>query len=80
MTLDGGTGVNIIMDTLMRKLGLEKQFETTPFTINMADQRKVTPLGIIKNLNINIGGLTFKITVIVIKMANQDNTYSMLLG
>jgi hypothetical protein len=46
----------------------------------MADQRKVIPLGIIKNLKINIGGLTFKITVMVIKMENQENSYSMLLG
>jgi hypothetical protein len=64
----------------MRKLGIEKQLEVAPFTIKMADQRKVTPLGIIKNLKINIGGLTFKITVTVIKMENQENSYSMLLG
>jgi hypothetical protein len=46
----------------------------------MADQRKVTPLGIIKNLKINIERLTFKITVTVIKMENQENRYSMLFG
>jgi hypothetical protein len=78
--LDGGSGVNIITDTLMRKLGIEKQLEVAPFTIKMADQRKVTPLGIIKNLKINIGGLTFKITVTVIKMENQENNSSMVLG
>lgn len=80
VTLDGGMGVNIIMDMLIQKLGLEKKLEAMTFTIKMAYQRKVTPLGIIKNLNINIGRLTFKITMIVIKMENQDNSYSMLLG
>jgi hypothetical protein len=64
----------------MRKLGIEKQLEVAPFTIKMADQRKVTSLRIIKNLKINIGRLTFKITVTVIKMENQKNIYSMLLG
>jgi hypothetical protein len=78
--LDGGSGVNFITDTLMKKLGIEKQLEVAPFTIKMADQMKVTPLGVIKNLKINIGGLTFKITVTVIKMENQENNYSMLLG
>lgn len=29
--LDGGSGMNIIMDTLMQKLGLEKQLEVMPF-------------------------------------------------
>jgi hypothetical protein len=77
--LDGGSGVNIITDTLMRKLGIVKQLEVAPFTIKMADQTKVTPLGIIKNLRIIIGWLTFKITVTVIKMENQENSYSMLL-
>ena len=66
--LDGGSGVNIITDTLMEKLGIEKQLEMAPFTMKMADQKKVTPLGIIKNLKINIRGLTFKITVMVIKI------------
>ena len=78
--LDGGSGVNIITDTLMEKLGIGKQLEVAPFTIKMADQRKVMPLGIIKNLKITIGGLTFKITVTVMKMENQENCYSMLLG
>ena len=64
----------------MEKVGIEKQLEVAPFMIKMANQRKVMPLGIIKNLKIDIGGLTFKITVTVITMENQENIYSMLLG
>jgi hypothetical protein len=64
----------------MGKLEIEKQLEVAPFTIKMADQREVTPLGTIKNLNINIRGLTSKITITIIKMENQENSYSMLLG
>ena len=78
--LDGGSRVNIITDTLMEKLGIGKQLEVAPFTIKMVDQRKVMPIGIIKNLKITIGGLTFKITVTIIKMESQENSYSMLLG
>ena len=46
----------------------------------MADQKtKMMPLGIIKNLKITIGGLTFKNIVMVIKMENLENNFSMLL-
>jgi len=44
--LDRGSRVNIITEELCQKLGYRK-LKLTPFTIKMADQRKVTPLGII---------------------------------
>jgi len=40
--------VNIITEELYRKLGYRK-LEPTPFTIKMANRRKVTPLGIIRD-------------------------------
>ena len=72
--------MNIITDILMRKPGLGKQLEAGPLTIQMAYQRKVISLGIIKNLKVGVGGLTFKITISVNKMEDQVNIYSMLLG
>ena len=77
--LDGGLGVNIISDHLRRKLDLQK-LELAPFTIKMADQRRVTPLGIMRNFKIDIGGFKYFITATVIKMEHNDAGYSMLLG
>ena len=63
----------IITNTLMEKLGIEKQLE-------VANHKKMMSIAIIKNLKITIGGLTFNITVTVIKVESQENNYSMLLG
>ena len=38
---DGGSGVNIITNTLMQKLELENHIEVAPFIIKIANQRKV---------------------------------------
>jgi hypothetical protein len=65
--LDGGFGVNIITDKLCRKLEYN-WIELAPFTIKMADQRKVSPLGIIRNLKFEIGRFTYNIMIIVIKV------------
>ena len=48
--IDGGSGVSIITDTLKRILGLNK-IEPASFTIKMADQRKVMPKRIIRDVH-----------------------------
>jgi len=77
--LDEGSGVNIITEELCRKLGYRK-LEPAPFTIKMADQRKVTPLRILRDLRIEIGGFRYNITAIVMKMESKSGSYTMLLG
>jgi hypothetical protein len=77
--IDGGSGVNIITDTLRRKLGLTK-IEPTPFTIKMADQRKVMPKGIIRDVRLDVGGIVIRTTLTVINMVSTEDSYSLLLG
>jgi hypothetical protein len=77
--IDGGLGVNIITDTLRRKLGLNK-IEPTPFTIKMADQRKVMPKGIIRDVRLDVGGIVIRTTLTVIDMVSTEDSYSLLLG
>jgi hypothetical protein len=43
--LDGGTGLNIIIENLKTKLGLPKQ-RPTPYHLKMEDQIITRPLGI----------------------------------
>ena len=77
--IDGGSGVNIITDTLRRKLGLKK-IEPAPFTIKMADQRKVMPKGIIRDVRLDVGGIIIRTTLTVIDMVSSEDSYSLLLG
>jgi hypothetical protein len=76
--LDGGSGVNIISEHLQRKLGLKKP-QLAPFMVKMTNQRKVQPIRLIQNLKIDSTWCTFKILVIVLKMENTLEAYSMFL-
>jgi hypothetical protein len=46
----------------------------------MVDQRKVQPLGLIKNLKIDLAGYVYKISRTILNMKNGIEAYSMLLG
>jgi hypothetical protein len=56
--LGGGYGVNIISEHLWGKLGLKKPL-STPFMARMVDQRKLQPLGLIRNFKIELTRCTF---------------------
>jgi hypothetical protein len=58
--LDGGNGINIISEQLWRKLGLRKPL-SIPFMVRMVNQRKVQPVWLIQNLQIELTRCTFKI-------------------
>ena len=77
--IDGGSGVNITTDTLRRKLGLKK-IEPAPFTIKMANQRKVMPKGIIRDVRLDVGGIVIWTTLTVIDMVSTKDSYNLLLG
>jgi hypothetical protein len=46
----------------------------------MVDQWKVQPMGLIRNLKINLAGFVYKNLVTMLKMENGVEAYSMLLG
>ncbi len=78
MLLDGEFGVNIISKSLKKKLGLRKS-QPNSFVIWMANQQKVQPMELIQNLKIDMVSCVYKISVIVLKMENGVEAYSMLL-
>ena len=77
--LDGGFGVNILLEAKYHKL-LNVTLDPAPFQVKMADQWHIQPLGLLCGQEIFIVGLSFKVTFVVLHMANTGDTYSMLLG
>jgi hypothetical protein len=46
----------------------------------MVDQRKVQPLGLIRNLKIDLANYDYKISRTILNMENGIEAYSMLFG
>ena len=77
--VDSGSSVNLMNVDTMEELGLTNM-TSTPIILRMADQSRVVPLGILKGIITNIGGLRFKINYIVFKVSESISTYPILLG
>jgi len=72
--LDNGYNVNIISESLRKKLGLKRP-QSAPFVVRMAYQQKVQPIGLIRNLKINLASYVYKTLVIVLNMENGMEVY-----
>jgi hypothetical protein len=59
--LDGGSGMNAIIDGLRCKFGLPPP-QPIPFNLRMADFSFNKPLGIIPNIRIKIHGILYMMT------------------
>ena len=77
--VDGGSGLNILPEHTMEKLGLSLT-GPSPFVINMANQSPSTPLGMIKDCKITTGGEDYIVTFHVIKMHTDKDAFPILLG
>jgi len=60
--LDGGFGVNIIIEKLKVQLGRSKS-KPSPYNLRMTDQTIAKPLGLIKNLKLFVHGILYVITL-----------------
>ena len=77
--LDGGSGVNVLSESMCAWLGILR-FESAPFAVKMADQRRVQPLGIVRHCKIKIATLRFGIAAVVLRMEDIQEAYPLLLG
>jgi hypothetical protein len=77
--LDGGYGINIIIEKLQVKLGLPKP-KLAPYNLRMANQTIVKPLGLIKDLKNFLHGILYSFTFTVIHSSVLDFNYFVLLG
>lgn len=70
--VDGGSGLNILPEHTMKRLGLGLM-GPSPLVINMANQRPAVPLGMIKDCRISTAGEEYILIFHVIKMySNKD--------
>jgi hypothetical protein len=76
--LNEGVSVKIIKENVRIKLGLPKLIPI-PYHFKMVDQSMTKPLGIIKNLKIQIHGIPYVATFIFLQNNVVDSSYSMLL-
>ena len=65
--IDGGSGVNIISKSTCDRLGIQN-WEACSFWLHMADTRSVRPLGLIRKLEIMVGGYAFGILAVVLPL------------
>jgi hypothetical protein len=77
--LDGGLGVNIIIEDLRKKLGLLIP-KHVPYTFKMANQTLTKLVRLIQDLKIHIHNIPYVITFIMMKNNILDNRYSILLS
>jgi hypothetical protein len=63
--LDGGSGVNIIMEKLRVQLRLSKP-KLAPYNLHMAIQTITKPLGLVKDLKTLVHGIPYVVTFIVV--------------
>ena len=76
--VDGGSRVNLINKATCNRLGIT-EWELCLFWPPMADTCSVRPLGLVRKLQIVIGGHAFEIAVVVLAL-NAPSAYPILLG
>ena len=76
--VDGGSGVNVINKTTCDKLGITK-WEACPFWLRMADTSTVRPIGLLRQLDVVVGGHSFQISVVILHL-EAHGAYSLILG
>jgi hypothetical protein len=76
--LNGGSGVNIIIEQLRLGLGLPKP-KPTPYNMRMPNETTTKLMGLIRDLKIYVHGIPYIIMFIVLQNNVVDFSYSMLL-
>jgi Retrotransposon gag protein/Zinc knuckle len=76
--VDGGSGVNVIMEQTAVDLGFTT-FESTPKILRMANQEEVVPIGKLSQVLTRMGDLEYNLNYVVIRLP-IPSTFQVLLG
>ena len=76
--VDCGSGVSVINTTRFDKLGFT-EWDACPFWLRMADTSTVRPIRLTRQLDVSLGGHTFKISAVVLHL-DTPGAYPLLLG
>ena len=78
VSVDGGSGINIMLEDTIFELGYIA-FEPTTQVLRMADQSRVIPVGRLSQIPIWVGETTYPLNYMVIRV-NLGRPFPMLLG
>ncbi|CAM6096638.1 unnamed protein product [Calypogeia fissa] len=76
--VDGGSGVNIMIEAMTHQLGFKK-FEPTARTMRLANGARVVPVGTLTQIPTLIGGVTFYLNFFIMR-PTRPSTYPVLIG
>ncbi|KAG0563109.1 hypothetical protein KC19_8G005200, partial [Ceratodon purpureus] len=76
--VDGGSGVNLMLETTANDLGFTV-FEPTIQVLRMADQSRVVPLGKLTGIPTKIGETTYPLNYVILKI-ETGRPFPLLLG
>lgn len=76
--VDGGSGVNLMLETTATDLGYTV-FESTNQTLRMADQSRVIPVGKLSGIPTKISGTSYELNYLVIRVSG-GKPFPLLLG
>ncbi|MCO5563699.1 hypothetical protein L7F22_017346 [Adiantum nelumboides] len=65
--VDGGSGINLMLEFTLEALGLQIS-RSAPFTVTLADQRTVLPLGIVEQVPLQVQEFVFKLDFVVVRL------------
>ncbi|MCO5582156.1 hypothetical protein L7F22_036046 [Adiantum nelumboides] len=69
--VDGGSGINLMPEFTMLALGL-KVTRPAPFTVTLAYQRTVLPLGVVEQVPLQVQNFTFKLDFVVVRLPQVE--------
>ena len=76
--VDGGSGVNVMLEQTASDLGYTK-FEPTPKILRMANQEEVIPVGKLSQVLTRMGDLEYRLNYVVIRLP-IESSFQVLLG
>jgi len=76
--LDGGLAINIITNSLKKRLGLQIP-SPVPFNLKMVNQSLTKPVGLIRDVKFQVHGIPYIATFTVMGQNDGDGSYIMML-
>ncbi|MCO5566949.1 hypothetical protein L7F22_020632 [Adiantum nelumboides] len=77
--VDGGSGTNLMLEFTMLALGLQPT-HPAPFTVTLADQRIVYPVGIVEKMPLKVQEFTFNLDFVVVSLPQVEGGFPLLIG
>ncbi|MCO5568732.1 hypothetical protein L7F22_022431 [Adiantum nelumboides] len=77
--VDGGSRINMMPEFTILALGLQPT-HPAPFTVTLADQRTVYPVGIVEKVPLKVQEFTFNLDFVVVSLPQVERGFPLLIG